>query len=197
MQFHFVTVDDFSPCSPFSLAHFGKLKTTGVVKDVSTLFLLDEAQLQSNPIVKTFMDSIENIDVGSIADGPTERISFFSIAKTLLTVLGDEVCLNSTYKSLCKDSDKLKIGHMRIGSKDTLHGYPDSKIRALGSATHCMRPTIPDEDEPSSSSSESSGVHMYTEGKLTLAKINKHQLIATSLVTSFSLSIIGTRTSIR
>ena len=180
-KFYFVTVDDFSPCAPLSTAHFGKLKNTGVVKNVGALFSLDVTQLQGNPAVKRFMDSIGKIDVTSISAGPTEHMSFFTIADKLLTMLGHEVCLSSCYKSQCEESAKFKVGHMSIGSVDTLHGYPDAKIRAMGTSVHCLRPAS--RDSPSSSPSE--GDCVYAEGKLTPAKFNKHQLIATAVVTSF------------
>lgn len=63
-KFHYMTVIDFSPCTTFLGAPFGKLKNTGVVKIVDGLFSLNE--LQSDPMVKRFMDTIETLDVGCI-----------------------------------------------------------------------------------------------------------------------------------
>lgn len=69
-------------------------------------------------------------------------MSFFSIANTLLTMLGDEVYLSSSYKSLRNGSTKLRVCHLGIGSVDTRHGYPDLKIRAMGTAIHCLLPAV-------------------------------------------------------
>lgn len=61
-------------------------------------------------MVKHFMDTIENVAVGYKPDGPNECMSFFSIANTLLlTMVGDDVYLNSSYKSLSNGSTKLSF----------------------------------------------------------------------------------------
>lgn len=55
------------------------------------------------------MDAIENVHVACIIGKLNECMSFFSIANTLLTILGKEACLWTTYRSLCKDSAKLRV----------------------------------------------------------------------------------------
>ena len=72
---------------------------------------------------------------------------------------------------------------MGIGSTFTLHGYPDSKVRATGMAIHIVTPIS---ENYASSCESSDDDHIFVEEKASYSKIDKHQLIATAITASFT-----------
>ena len=73
---------------------------------------------------------------------------------------------------------------MGIGSKETLHGYPDARVRAEQSDIHLITPSVSGDSNPGSPSSI--GDSVVVEGKRFSSLFNTDQLIATNVVISFT-----------
>ena len=179
--FHVMTVGSFSESSLFRYARFSKLKESNVVINVGQLFSLSPERLygtEAMEATRKLLNAIKNIQVHKVLGGSHEKVSFFSVVKEVLALLGDEVCLSSNVYDTLEDApDNITIDHIGIGSVETLHGYPDSNIRATKSAINCV---------DTSSGGSSPGDHMYAEAKSESKNFNLHQLVATAIVTSFT-----------
>lgn len=74
---------------------------------------------------------------------------------------------------------------MGIGTIQTLHDYPDARVRAKNSEVHII---LPSNKSNPDGSLVSDGDSVIVEGKRSGSTFNVHQLIATAVLTSFTES---------
>ena len=137
--FHVMTVGSFCESSPFRYARFSKLKESNIVISVNYfLYRLNgcmERRLR-------LPNAIRKIQVQKILGGGLEKVSFFSVVKEVLMLLGDKVCLSSDIydeDTLEDVPDNVTVDHIGIGNfMDILI----VNIRATNSAVNCQIVTL-------------------------------------------------------
>lgn len=140
----FTKVEYFTPNARFSEANFSHITSINFIL-TSSLFSITAQQLCEATDFIDILNKIkpENFVQGS-TQGPLEKEPFLSIVDNLLCLMGERVHLALSYT---KDLDQRKVVspnidvlHIGIGSKETLHGYPDCKVRGKHSNIHIVFP---------------------------------------------------------
>ena len=183
VSFTILNVGYFTPNSNFSESKFSSISAAGYIS-ATTILAISPEQL----VVGGFMGMLDSINTqhfvegGTGPDGPKEKNVFVSIMKNLFTKICERVYLSSSYDVTENFSDPIiERTHIGIGSAQTLHGYPDSRVRAKNSEVHLIS-----HENDASESPVSDGDSIIIEGKRSTVTFNVHQLIATTIVASFT-----------
>lgn len=181
----------------FSSVRFDITPVDADVKGASTgisfanLFVTDEAC--PYPELETISASNDHL---------RENESFFETVDCIVRHLSDTVTLNREYTSIVKknyeydESTNVSVGNLALGWTSTWHGEPDARVRAKANrSTIISTVNIVNGDESSESSDceeaissgdESDGNTIVIEAKLKISSQNLSQLIALSIVNSFT-----------
>ena len=87
IKFRFLCVNStFTTNSTFSTTNLGRLQKTDFRIEADKLFCWDKVSENFPQII----DAMEKTKDAQLLDGPTEHLSFYSIAKTVLASLGSK-----------------------------------------------------------------------------------------------------------
>ena len=206
LRFTSLKIGYFDPTARFSQVSFTIDDTNHVVLGKS-LFCIETAALMGQgaefpgkEALDKFLTVLPTLNATelSLSQASTESRTFFNIAEHLLTKLSEKVVLShDDYSSLLNEDPsyvppnqelssatpctRLSVGLTGMGELNTWHGTPDARVRAYQSTE-----TIVLRGESSNVSPvHSLGDNVAIEAKRDPDCINKHQLIATTVISSF------------